>query len=183
MNDALAMRFVERVGNLGSNLQRLIERQRPFLEARGERLALEMRHDQVVRAVDAANVVDAADVRMVQRGDRPGLALEAARDRKSPATSVGSTLMSTSRPRRGSWACRRRPCRGAKRDRMVRAESGVRRSLTVLGIVTLLRDIRVGLRRIPPPEEPLEKSRPCPSHRSGREKERRLSAWGQSAAD
>ena len=37
---------------------RLIERQRPFLEARGQRLAVKMRHDQVVGALDAADVVD-----------------------------------------------------------------------------------------------------------------------------
>ena len=36
-----------------------------------------MRHDQVVRAIHAADVVNTADVRMVQRGDRPRLALEA----------------------------------------------------------------------------------------------------------
>ena len=77
MDDALAMRFVERVGNLGGDRQRLVERQRPSFQPRGQRLALEMRHDQVVRAIDAANVVDAADVRMVQRGDRTRLALEA----------------------------------------------------------------------------------------------------------
>ena len=77
MDDALAMRLVERVGNLGGDRQRLVERQRPSFQPRGQRLALEMRHDQVVRAIDAADVVDAADVRMVQRGDRPRLALEA----------------------------------------------------------------------------------------------------------
>ena len=76
MDDALAMRLVERVGDLDGDLQRLVERERPFLEARGQRLALEMRHDQVVRAIDAADVVDAADVGMVQRGDGAGLALE-----------------------------------------------------------------------------------------------------------
>ena len=72
-----AMRFVERVGNLGGDRQRLVERQRPSFQPRGQSLALEMRHDEIVRAIDAANVVDAADVRMVQRGDRTRLALEA----------------------------------------------------------------------------------------------------------
>ena len=76
MDDALAMRLVERVGDLGGDLQRLVERKRPFLEARGQRLAVEMRHDEVVRAVDVPDVVDAADVRMVQRGDGPRLAFE-----------------------------------------------------------------------------------------------------------
>ena len=77
MRDALAVRLVERVGDLDRDLQRLVERQRPFLEARGQRLALEMRHDEVVRAIDAADVVDAADVGMVQGRDGASLALEA----------------------------------------------------------------------------------------------------------
>ena len=46
MHDALPMRLVERVGDLGCDLQRLVERERAFLEARGERLAVEMRHHQ-----------------------------------------------------------------------------------------------------------------------------------------
>ncbi len=49
----------------------------PFLEPRGERLALEVRHDEEVRAVGFADVVDAADVRMIERSDRARLALEA----------------------------------------------------------------------------------------------------------
>ena len=44
MDDALPMCLVERVGDLDSDLQRLVERERAFLEARGERLAVEMRH-------------------------------------------------------------------------------------------------------------------------------------------
>ena len=77
MRDALPMRLVERVGDLDRNLQRLVERQRPLLQARGQRLAVQMRHDQVVRAIDAADVVDAADVGMVQGRDGASLALEA----------------------------------------------------------------------------------------------------------
>ena len=76
MDDSLAMRLVERVGDLGRDLQRLLERKRPFLEARGQRLALQVRHDEKVRAIDAADVVDAADVGMVQSRDRASLALE-----------------------------------------------------------------------------------------------------------
>ena len=77
MDDALAMRLVEGVGDLNGDLQRLVQRERPFLEPRGQGLALEMRHDQVVRAIDAADIVDAADMRMVQRSDGASLALEA----------------------------------------------------------------------------------------------------------
>ena len=77
MDDPLAMRLVERVGDLGGDRQRLVERERPVLEPRGQRLALEMRHDQVVGAIDAADVVDAADVGMIQRSDSSCLAFEA----------------------------------------------------------------------------------------------------------
>ena len=57
--------------------QRLVERQRTFLEPRGQRLAFEMLHHEVVRCRRAADVVDAADVGMVERGDGARLALEA----------------------------------------------------------------------------------------------------------
>ena len=104
MDDAVAMRLVERVGDLGRDRQRLVERERPFLEPRGQRLALEMRHDKEERAIDAADIVDAADVRMVQRGDGARLALEAGRRSESPADSLGRTLMATVRSSRVSRA-------------------------------------------------------------------------------
>ena len=68
VDDAFAVRGIQRIGNLDGVLQRLIERQRPF-----ERLALDVLHHQVVRA----DVVELADVGMIQRGDRARLALEA----------------------------------------------------------------------------------------------------------
>ncbi len=104
MDDALAMRLVERVGDLGSDLQRLVERERPFLEARSQRLALEMRHDEVVSALDAADVVDAADVGMVERSDGASLALEALPQFWIVATCSGRTLMATVRSSRVSRA-------------------------------------------------------------------------------
>ena len=60
-----------------ADLQRLLERERAFLEPCGQRLALEMRHDQIMRAIDAADIVDAADVGMIQGRDGASLALEA----------------------------------------------------------------------------------------------------------
>ena len=76
MDDALAMRFVERVGDFGRDFQRLLERERAFLEAGGARLALEAGHDENMRAVGFADIVDAADVGMVEGGDGARLALE-----------------------------------------------------------------------------------------------------------
>ena len=108
------------------NLQRLVERERPFLEARGERLALEMRHDQIVRAVGFADVVDAADVRMVQRGDRPRLALEPGAQIGIAGDSLGRTLIATVRSRRVSRALIdfAHPARAERAEDFVRTEPG-----------------------------------------------------------
>ena len=82
MHDALPMRAIERGGDLGRTAQRLIERERALLEARRQRLALEMlQHQEVERAPIGghvpADVVQRADVRMIERGHRARLALEA----------------------------------------------------------------------------------------------------------
>jgi hypothetical protein len=45
-------------------------------EPRGQGLTLQVLHDQEVDAVLMANVVEHADVRMIQGGNGPGLALE-----------------------------------------------------------------------------------------------------------
>ena len=50
---------------------------RPPRDARGERLALEELHDEIVGPVLVPDVVECADVRVLERGDRLGLALEA----------------------------------------------------------------------------------------------------------
>jgi hypothetical protein len=74
---ALTVRLVERVGDLRRQLERLADRQRAALQPVGERFALQVFHDQKVGLVFAADVVEHADVRVVQRRDRPRLALEA----------------------------------------------------------------------------------------------------------
>ena len=67
MRDPFLVRGVERIANLDRVLQRLIDRQRP-LEGR----ALDVLHDEIIWA----DVVDLADIRMIQRGDRVGFPLE-----------------------------------------------------------------------------------------------------------
>ena len=76
MGDALPVRLVEGVRNLDSDLQRLIERQRPLLQPLGQRVALEILHDQEVGALVLAHVVQRANVRVIQAGDGLRLALE-----------------------------------------------------------------------------------------------------------
>ena len=77
VDDAGAVRAVERVGDLRADAQHVGERQRPAREARGQRLALDQLHHQVVGVALAADVVQRADVRMVEARDRLRLALEA----------------------------------------------------------------------------------------------------------
>ena len=72
-----AMRAVERVGDLSGELERLIERQRALLDAGSQRLALHVLHHHVTGAVLAADIVEHADVRMIQRGNGAGFAFEA----------------------------------------------------------------------------------------------------------
>src|SRR5262245_5389650 len=67
MNDALPMCGVERITNLRAIFQGLIQWQRST-----KRLALDVLHDKIVRA----DIVKLTDMRMVQRSDCPGFALE-----------------------------------------------------------------------------------------------------------
>ncbi len=77
VDDPLAVRLVERVGDLRAVAQHLLGRQRALRQARRERLAFEKLHDQVVDLALASDVVKSADVRVGQRRDRLRLALEA----------------------------------------------------------------------------------------------------------
>jgi hypothetical protein len=78
MNHSLGVRGLERGSDLDRQTERLAGRQRAF----GQRLAIDQLHDDVV----GANIVDLADVGMVQSGDGLGFA------RKSIAELVGRRL-------------------------------------------------------------------------------------------
>src|SRR5262245_4003647 len=77
VDDASPMRLVGRVRDLDADPQRLVPRQRTLLQSILQRLALEQLHDDVIGAVLMADVVEHADMRMVQRGDDTSLPLEA----------------------------------------------------------------------------------------------------------
>ena len=66
----------EALGHLDRELRRLAGRQGAALEPRAQRLALEELHHDVERLSLRREIVDAEDVRMVQRGHGLGLALE-----------------------------------------------------------------------------------------------------------
>ena len=78
MDDAGAVRAVERVADLDRNRERFIDRKpRRSAQPVRERLAFEILEHQVVELAVAADVVDGADVRIVQRGNRARFLLEA----------------------------------------------------------------------------------------------------------
>ena len=77
MDDAVLVRSVEGLGDLRRDVERLSKRHRAARQALGQRLTGEMFHDEVGRAVVAADVVERADVRVRERGDGAGLPLEA----------------------------------------------------------------------------------------------------------
>src|ERR1017187_10108843 len=68
MDDASFVGCREALGHLDREFRRLTWCQRPPLEARTQRLALEELHHDVGRVSLRRKIVDAEDVRMVQRG-------------------------------------------------------------------------------------------------------------------
>jgi hypothetical protein len=91
MDDAAPVRGVQRIGNLGAVTQHVGQGKGAFLDSIGERFPLDQLQDEVVQSRaggpglrsgglwrwDLADIVQRADVRMIQGGDDLGLALEA----------------------------------------------------------------------------------------------------------
>ena len=77
MHYAVAVGVVERVGDLNGVLQHLVQRQRALLQPVRQRFAFQVLHHQVVDSVLLADVVQRADVGMIQAGDGARFALEA----------------------------------------------------------------------------------------------------------
>ena len=69
MHDTLPVRLVQRVGDLYGNAERLFRRQRPLPETLDQRLSFQMLHDQVVNVSLVPDIVECADVRMVETVD------------------------------------------------------------------------------------------------------------------
>jgi len=76
MGHALAVRLVERVGDLDRVLQHLLQRQQAFRKPLRQCFAFQALHDEEVGAVLLADVEERADVRMVEAGDGTSFALE-----------------------------------------------------------------------------------------------------------
>ena len=90
MDDALLVRGLERRGDLPRDGSASSSGSGPRAIARGEVLALDQLHDEGARAAGLLEPVDLRDVRVVERGERLRLALEARQalgiaPRRSPA--------------------------------------------------------------------------------------------------
>src|SRR4029453_19528127 len=77
MDDADAVCGLERGGDFNRGLERVLECQRSFFETAFKRLALEVLHHEIRRAALVADVVQGADVGMVELGNDSGFAVEA----------------------------------------------------------------------------------------------------------
>ena len=120
-----AVRLVERVGDLDAEAKHLLEGQRAFRERAVERLALDILHHEVVDAALVADVVERADVRMVES------ARSSAPRARTAARSSGRREVRRQhldRDGRGRAACRARgrprPCRPRRAARRSRKGRG-----------------------------------------------------------
>ena len=77
MHDPPGVGRPESLRDLDPVAQNLVERKRPPRQPPGQRLALQQLHHQEVDVTLPADVVEGADVRVIQARDRPGLAREA----------------------------------------------------------------------------------------------------------
>src|SRR5262245_43366285 len=78
MRYSLAMCFVQRISDGDAYLQRLFDRKRTAREPLCKRFALQILHDQEVRGALTSDVIQSADVRMIQSSDGLRFALEPA---------------------------------------------------------------------------------------------------------
>src|SRR6266851_878637 len=102
MNDSLAMSRVERVGNLDSQIEHLFQRKGLACDAVFQGLAFQKLHGDEGRAVLLVNLVDGANVGVVQGRSSLRLALETSQSMKSLDTSSGRNFRATKRRRRVS---------------------------------------------------------------------------------
>ena len=70
MDDPVAVRVIERAGDLNRVFKRLVERQSPVREPRGQRVAFEVLHDEKIDLVMASDVIEGTDMRVRERGNR-----------------------------------------------------------------------------------------------------------------
>ena len=70
MNDPVSMRVIEGAGDVNRVCKRLVEREPPFRESSGQRVAFEALHDEKIDIVMTSDVVKGTDVRVRERRNR-----------------------------------------------------------------------------------------------------------------
>ena len=103
MDDALLVRLLEGLGDLLRDSDRLVDRDRPALQALREVLALDELHDEDVRLRSvgerhALEAVEVGDAGVVEGGEDLGLALEPGEPIGVGGEGLGRSLRATSRP-------------------------------------------------------------------------------------
>ena len=76
MHHTTAMRFIQCIRDVRTQLEHLLQRQRPLLQTLGQRFALDALHHQVVDSVLMTDVMQHANVWMIQVRDGFRFALE-----------------------------------------------------------------------------------------------------------
>jgi hypothetical protein len=76
MHHTTAMRIIQCIRDLRTQLEHLLQRQRPLLQTLGQRFALDALHHQVVDSVLMTDVMQHANVWMIQVRDGFRFALE-----------------------------------------------------------------------------------------------------------
>ena len=105
MDDAVAVRGVERIDDAAHQIERLAHPERTAPQPRRQRFAFDVLHDDEVAAAGVgADLVDGADVRMVEGGGRLRLAQQPAADLVVAGAASRRNLIATWRFSRVSWA-------------------------------------------------------------------------------
>ena len=89
MHDAFGVGSIERVGDLNAKIEHEVGGQRLSVDPVLERLAFEIFHGQKGLALLFADIVDGADVGVVQRGGGSGLAAKPVQHGKLAADVIG----------------------------------------------------------------------------------------------
>ena len=105
VDDTLSMGLVEGRGDFNGNPQKLLSGQRALLQPLRQRLSFQVLHHQKIKSLLSANVMERADIRMIQIRDGPGFPLKAfPQDPLAPTGVAERTLMATVRFSRVSLA-------------------------------------------------------------------------------
>ena len=129
MDDALLVRRGERVGERGGDLDEPGDRQGTLGDEKVERLALDQLHRQEVDAAGLLDRVDRDDVRVIERGDGAGLALEPLQPLRARGHLGRQHFESdvAAEPRVPRAVDLAHPARADRRDDLVGAEAGAGR--------------------------------------------------------